>query len=101
MEASRSIGEDSDQIESACKDETKAVDQHDVVRRRVVERARVWRARFWRERWFCMTWVRLPCAGRIAQSVEHSANNAAVQGSSPCMTILPSVVQLPRFFLRF
>ena len=27
-------------------------------------------------------------SGRIAQSVEHSANNAAVQGSSPCMTIL-------------
>ena len=27
-------------------------------------------------------------AGRIAQSVEHSANNAAVQGSSPCMTNL-------------
>ena len=27
--------------------------------------------------------------GRIAQSVEHSANNAAVQGSSPCMTMLP------------
>ena len=27
-------------------------------------------------------------AGRIAQSVEHSANIAAVQGSSPCMTII-------------
>ena len=30
----------------------------------------------------------MPFAGRIAQSVEHSANNAAVQGSSPCMTNL-------------
>ena len=44
----------------------------------------------------------LPFAGRIAQSVEHSANNAAVQGSSPCMTILTlllhSVVQLRRCF---
>ena len=28
-------------------------------------------------------------AGRIAQSIVQSANNAAVQGSSPCMTILP------------
>ena len=26
--------------------------------------------------------------GRIAQSVERGANNAAVQGSSPCMTII-------------
>ena len=38
---------------------------------------------------FCVAWVRLPSAGRIAQSVKHSANNADVQGSSPCMTILP------------
>ena len=40
-------------------------------------------------------------AGRIAQSVEHSANNAAVQGSSPCMTILltflASLLLQPRF----
>ena len=38
-------------------------------------------------------------SGRIAQSVEHSANNAAVQGSSPCMTkaVLPwqRTVRLP------
>ena len=36
---------------------------------------------------FCACVCRL-CGGRIAQSVEHSANNAAVQGSNPCMTIL-------------
>ena len=29
-------------------------------------------------------------SGRIAQSVEHSANNAAVQGSSSCMTSIGS-----------
>ena len=38
---------------------------------------------------FWCAWVGRSFAGRIAQSVEHSANNAAVQGSSPCMTILP------------
>ena len=45
--------------------------------------------REWAIKWnFCVRVCRL-CGGRIAQSVEHSANNAAVQGSSPCMTILP------------
>ena len=44
--------------------------------------------REWAIKWnFCVRVCRL-CGGRIAQSVEHSANNAAVQGSSPCMTIL-------------
>ena len=49
--------------------------------------------REWAIKWnFCVRVCRL-CGGRIAQSVEHSANNAAVQGSSPCMTILlPSLI---------
>ena len=52
------------------------------------------------ERFLCRRVV-VAIAGRIAQSVEHSANNAAVQGSSPCMTILltflASVSLQPRF----
>ena len=76
--------------------EAKTVEQRKVVRRRVVERVngRVKHSRLWREE--CIVggvcdagWVHVPFAGRIAQSVEHSANNAAVQGSSPCMTIMP------------
>ena len=39
---------------------------------------------------FLCAWVWRLFAGRIAQSVEHSANNAAVQGSSRCMTSIGS-----------
>ena len=47
----------------------------------------------------------MPFAGRIAQSVEHSANNAAVQGLSHLYdrfaAVLTSAVRLLRFFRAF